>query len=57
MRYNITGFNNTDLEKCECETFTLAEAKAVAKYFNTEYNCDFVVVVDNRTGKQVYTIG
>lgn len=57
MRYKITGFNNTDIEMYECETFTFVEAKAVAKYFNTDYNADFVVVVDTTTNKHVYTIG
>lgn len=57
MRYIIKGFNNTDIEMYERETFTLGEAIAIAKYLNTYYNADFVVVVDNTTGKHVYTIG
>lgn len=57
MRYSIKGFNNTDLEMYERETFTLAEAIAITKYLNTYYNCDFVVVVDTTTNKHIYTIG
>lgn len=57
MKYSIKGFNNTDLEMYERDTFTLGEAIATARYFNTYYNADFVVVIDNTTGKQVYTIG
>lgn len=57
MRYSIKGFNNTDLEMYERETFTLGEAIATARYLNTYYNADFVVVTDNTTGKQVYIIG
>lgn len=57
MKYSIKGFNNTDLEMYERETFTLGEAIAIAKYLNTYYNCDFVVVVDTTTNKHVYTIG
>ena len=57
MRYIVKGFNNTSLEMYERETFTLEEAKATAEYFHICYSCDFVVAVDNSTGKQVYTIG
>lgn len=57
MRYKITGFNNTDIVMLERETFTLGEAIATARYLNTYYNCDFVVVVDTTTNKHVYTIG
>ena len=57
MRYSIKGFNNTDLEMYERETFTLGEAIAIARYLNTYYKADFVVVIDNTTGEQIYVIG
>ena len=57
MRYTIKGFNNTEIVMYERETFTLGEAIAIAKYLNTYYNADFVVVVDTATNKHVYTIG
>ena len=57
MKYIIKGFNNTDIEMYERETFTLGEAIAIARYLNTYYKADFVVVVDTTTNKHIYTIG
>ena len=56
MRYIIKGFNNKVCEMYERETFTLGEAIAIARYLNTYYGCDFVVVKDTTTNEYVYSI-
>lgn len=56
MRYKIDGYNNTTIVKYERETFTLVEAISIARYFNTHYGCDFVVVKDTTTNEYVYSI-
>lgn len=56
MKYKIIGYNNTDITKSERETFTLEEAIATAKYFNTDCGCELVIVKDIITNQYIYTI-
>ena len=56
MKYKIIGYNNTDITKYECETFTHEEAIATAKYFNTCCGCELVIVKDITTNQYVYAI-
>ena len=57
FNYKIIGFNNTDIEQYEHNTFTYGEAVKIAHYFREEKKADFAVIIDLNTTKSIYSIG